>query len=103
MQLVEDTVRAYKLAVVILLLCQVALVVFRERPDVVVTTGAAVGYFAIVFGRLAGSRTIWIDSIANADEMSLSGQKASRFAQVVLTQWPELEKPDGPKYWGSVL
>lgn len=82
---------------------QVAFVIVRERPDVVITTGAAVGYFAILFGKIFGSRTVWVDSIANAEELSLSGQKAARFADVFLTQWPELESPEGPHYWGSVL
>lgn len=82
---------------------QVALVVLRERPDVVVTTGAAAGYFAVMFGRLLGSKTIWIDSIANADEVSLSGKKAAKFAHVFLTQWPDLERDGRPDYWGSVL
>jgi UDP-N-acetylglucosamine:LPS N-acetylglucosamine transferase len=82
---------------------QVALVLLRERPDVVITTGAAAGYFAILFGRLLGSRTIWIDSIANAEEISLSGKKAAKFAHVFLTQWPDLKRSDRPDYWGSVL
>lgn len=82
---------------------QVAGILIRERPDVIVTTGAAVGYFAILFGRLIGSRTMWIDSIANAEEVSLSGQKAGKVADSFLTQWPELAKDDGPTFKGSVL
>ena len=39
----------------------------RHRPDVIVTTGAAPGYFALRFGKLLGARTIWIDSMANAE------------------------------------
>jgi hypothetical protein len=34
----------------------------RERPHVVVSTGAAPGYFAIRIGAILGARTIWIDS-----------------------------------------
>ena len=43
--------------------------------------------------RLVGARTVWVDSIANAEELSLSGQKASRIATLTLTQWPELGEP----------
>ena len=46
------------------------LVVLRERPDVVVSTGAAPGYFALRFGRLFGARTLWLESIANVEELS---------------------------------
>ena len=45
------------------------------------------------FGSLLGIRTLWLDSIANADELSLSGVKASKFATLALTQWPELGPP----------
>ena len=65
----------------------------RVRPDVVVSTGAAPGYFAILFARLVGARSVWLDSIANAEELSMSGQKATRVATLTLTQWPELGAP----------
>lgn len=82
---------------------QVAWCVIRLRPDVVITTGAAPGFAAIVFGKLAGARTIWVDSIANSEELSKSGQKVRRWADVWLTQWEHLARPDGPGYWGGVL
>lgn len=82
---------------------QVALVILLVRPNIVVTTGAAPGYFALAFGKLIGAKTIWIDSIANADELSLAGKRAKRWADHWLTQWPELARPTGPEYWGAVL
>lgn len=78
-------------------------VLLRVRPDTIVTTGAAPGLFAVVFGALLGARTVWIDSIANADELSGSGALVARFADLWLTQWPHLAKPDGPNYEGSVF
>jgi len=82
---------------------QVAWCVLIFRPDVIVTTGAAPGFFAILFGRLLGAKTIWIDSVANAEELSLAGQKAKRWASHWLTQWPELAREEGPHYIGSIL
>lgn len=85
----------------------VAWIVVRERPTVVITTGASVGFFALVTAKWVGSRTVWLDSVANADELSLSGQRAGRFADLWLTQWPELARERtgeaGPSYHGSVL
>jgi hypothetical protein len=75
----------------------------RERPDVVITTGAAPGYFAIRFGNWLRARTIWVDSVANVDELSLSGRKAGPHADLWLTQWAHLAKPGGPRFTGSVL
>lgn len=84
-------------------LLKIVWVVLRLRPDVVVTTGAAPGYFAVRVASLIGSRTVWIDSIANAEELSLSGKKAGRFVDLWLTQWPDVSGPEGPQYKGSVL
>jgi UDP-N-acetylglucosamine:LPS N-acetylglucosamine transferase len=77
--------------------------IWHERPDVVISTGAAPGYFAVRIGNLFGARTIWVDSIANAEELSLSGRKAGPHADLWLTQWAHLATPGGPQYWGSVL
>lgn len=73
------------------------------RPDVVVSTGAAPGFFAIFFGKKLGARTIWLDSIANAEQLSMSGQRAGKYADLWLTQWEHLAEPGGPQYVGAVL
>lgn len=84
-------------------LAELTYVMARLRPDAVITTGAAPGYFALRLGRLFGARTVWIDSMANAEELSLSGQQARRHADLWLTQWEHLAKPEGPQFLGSVL
>lgn len=86
-----------------LMFMQVAVVLIKSRPDVIISTGAAVGLAAILWGKVIGAKTIWVDSIANAEELSGSGAKVGRFADVWLTQWEHLARPDGPQYWGSVL
>ena len=75
----------------------------KLRPDVVITTGAAPGYFAVRFGTWLGARCVWIDSVANAAELSLSGKKAGAFVDLWLTQWPSLAREGGPHFTGSVL
>jgi len=97
-----DANRKSKLRVLLLML-RTFLVVLRERPDVVVSTGAAPGYFALRFGRLFGARTLWLESIANAEELSLSTKLVRPYADLLLTQWPHLARPEGPHYRGSVL
>lgn len=101
-RVVNDANRWNKVGLLRLLL-QVVWIVLRVRPQVVITTGAAPGYFAIRFAKLLGARTIWIDSIANAEELSMSGRMASHHADLCLTQWPELAEPNGPKFAGAVL
>ena len=86
-----------------LMFIQVFWHVLKLRPDVVITTGAAPGFAAILFGRLFGAKTLWIDSIANSEELSSSGRQAMRIAHVCITQWQHLAQENGPEYWGAVL
>lgn len=85
------------------MLVQVAWLVLRLRPDVVISTGAGPGYVAIRLGRLIGARTVWIDSIANVEALSLSGAQIGRHVDLWLTQWAHLAKPEGPQFKGSVI
>lgn len=87
--LIPEATRWDRVKLVWSMLRILALVV-RLRPDAIVSTGAAPGFFALRFGRLVGARTMWIDSVANVEELSLSGRKAAGFADLALTQWPEL-------------
>lgn len=82
---------------------EVAWIILTERPDIVASTGAAPGYFALRLGHLLGAKTIWLDSIANVDRLSVSGRRIGRCADLWLTQWPDLAKAGGPYYVGSVL
>ena len=75
----------------------------RLRPAVVISTGAAPGYFAIRFGKLLGARTIWVDSIANVEQISMTGELVRKYSDLWLTQWPHLAREGGPHCLGSVL
>ena len=101
--LVKDASKTNILGLVVLLL-QIILAMIKVRPDAVITTGAAPGYFAIRVGKIFGAKTLWIDSIANSEELSLSGKMALKSADLCLTQWPDLTKKyDGLEYKGGVL
>ena len=101
--LVNDASRWKKFGLLVLFF-QMLKVFIRVRPDVVITTGAAPGVFAIFLGNLFCARTLWLDSIANAEEISLSGKLAGPHADLWLTQWPELVRSNGgPLYKGRVL
>ena len=99
---VRDVTRwdTWRLALAVL---RLAWILLRERPDVVVSTGALPGYFALRLARYVGARTVWLDSVANVNELSMSGTRAGQYADLWLTQWPHLSRPGGPQYHGSVL
>ena len=78
------------------------IVLLKELPSVIITTGAAPGFWAIALGKLFGVRTVWIDSLANADHLSMSGKYCRYFATLHLSQWPELAD-ERTGYKGTVL
>jgi len=75
----------------------------KFRPHLIVSTGALPGALAIVIGRLFGAKTIWVDSVANAEELSMSGQLVRRFCHVFLTQSEFVSASTGVAFEGSVL
>ena len=80
------------------------LLLFRLKPKIVISTGALPGLIVVILAKtIFKSKTIWIDSIANAEEMSLSGQLAKRFSGLWLTQWKHIEAEEGPRFLGSVI
>lgn len=99
---VPDATRWSRVSLVKMVLV-VAWILLRVRPHVIVSTGAAPGYVALRLGRLLGARTVWIDSIANVERLSMSGEKIGKHAHLWLTQWPHLARKGGPQWRGSVL
>lgn len=110
-EVVNDATRWNKFALLMLAL-RILWIVARTRPDAIVTTGAAPGYFALRIGKWFGARVAWIDSIANVEEVSMSGRRIGPSAHLWLTQWAHLaaasamgarQKRTLPEYRGSVL
>lgn len=71
---------------------QIIKIMRKVKPEVVLTTGAAPGLLTLCAAKLWGIKTIWIDSVANVEQISASGRIALHFADMVYTQWPDLAK-----------
>ncbi|MHC4568330.1 MAG: hypothetical protein ACYTE3_21520, partial [Planctomycetota bacterium] len=65
-------------------------ILFREKPDVVISTGAAAGCMLCLLGKMSHAKVVWIDSITNVERISLSGRMVRRIADLFLVQWPDL-------------
>ena len=65
-------------------------IICKEKPSIVITTGAAPGLVCLFAAKICGIRTVRIDSIANVEHISFSGRIASKFASRIYTQWPSL-------------
>lgn len=79
-------------------------VVLKERPDVVITTGSLPLAMVCLSAKLFGAKIVWIDSIANIERFSLSGRMMLPFADLFLTQWPELaRRHKDVEYAGAIV
>ena len=65
-------------------------IMLRQRPDVVISTGASAGCMLCFLGKMIGAKVVWIDSITNVERLSLSGRMVRYIADLFLVQWPEL-------------
>ncbi|KPJ66649.1 MAG: hypothetical protein AMJ43_07410 [Coxiella sp. DG_40] len=79
-------------------------IIFRERPDVAISTGAAPGFLLCLAAKMFGARIVWVDSIANIEVLSLSGRLVRSFADLFLTQWLELANHyNNVEYVGTIV
>ncbi len=77
--------------------------VLKHRPHVVISTGAAPGFMCLLFGRMLGARTLWIDSVANGEELSMCGKLSMTIAHQCWVQWEDLAMGNSSHYRGAVL
>ncbi|MBE9009895.1 UDP-N-acetylglucosamine--LPS N-acetylglucosamine transferase [Pseudanabaenaceae cyanobacterium LEGE 13415] len=63
----------------------------RDRPDLVISTGAGVAVPFLMLGKLLGSRTIFIESITRVNDLSLSAKLSLPFLNVLYVHWVELQ------------
>ena len=69
-----------------------ARMLLRERPDVIVSTGAAVAVPFFVLGRLLGVPTVYLEVFDRLDTPTLTGRLCQPFADRMLVQWEEQEQ-----------
>ncbi len=82
---------------------QLLSILIRERPNTIISTGAAPGVMAILLCKFLPIKTIWVDSIANVKVLSRSGNMVKKHANLVITQWEDLSDDKTIFYRGSVL
>jgi UDP-N-acetylglucosamine:LPS N-acetylglucosamine transferase len=73
-------------------------VLLRERPRLVISTGADVAVPTVLLGKLLGAQVVYIETAA-APEGSLSGRICHRVADLFIVQWPEQAR----RYPGAVV
>lgn len=67
-----------------------ACIAIKERPDVVISTGAGIVVFFCVFAKLFGAKLIFIESMARIESPTLTAKLLYPFADLFIVQWPGL-------------
>lgn len=79
-------------------------VLHRYRPDVLLSTGAAIAVPFFVLAWIYGARTVHVEPIDRMDSLSLTGKIVYPFADKFLVQWPENARAiPGAEHIGLVL
>ncbi len=61
----------------------------RERPDVIISTGAGVALPFFVLGKLRGCRTVYIEVVDRIETSTMTGRLCHPFTDVFAVQWEE--------------
>ncbi len=65
-------------------------IIRKEKPDIVLSTGADIGLIACVAGKLLGKKIVFIESFCRPEKPGISGRIAYIFADLFIYQWKEL-------------
>jgi UDP-N-acetylglucosamine:LPS N-acetylglucosamine transferase len=66
-------------------------VLHRERPDVIISTGAGVAVPFFWVGRLLGAHTVYLEVYDRIDSATMTGRLCRPVTDLFLVQWPEQE------------
>lgn len=61
----------------------------KERPDVIISSGAAVAMPFFLLGHLFGAKLIYIEVFDRIDKPTISGKFCYKFADKFIVQWEE--------------
>ncbi len=72
-------------------------ILLRERPDVVISTGAEIAIPFSWVGKLLGARVVYIETWSRVHTRSGTGPLVYPVADLFLVQWPTVLRFYGPK------
>ncbi len=64
----------------------------RERPDVIISTGAGVAVPFFWVGRLLGAHTVYLEVYDRIDSATMTGRLCRPVTDLFLVQWPEQQQ-----------
>lgn len=65
-------------------------ILFREKPGVVISTGALIAYPFCVIAKAMRKKVIYIESFARVNDLSLTGKLLYKIVDLFIVQWEDL-------------
>ena len=79
-------------------------IILKEKPDVIIANGGEATVILAYFGKLHGSKIIYLESLTRVSTLSSTGKIVYPVADIFLVQWKNLTvRYKRAKYWGRVL
>ena len=94
MYLIKQINRREKTFVIkfVLLFIKAFKILLKEKPDVIITTGALASYPFCVVAKLMRKKVVYIESFARVYQKSLTGKLVYPFADLFIVQWESMLK-----------
>lgn len=67
-------------------------ILFKEKPDLIISSGAAVAVPFFYLGKLFGAKTIYIEVFDRIDAPTLTGKLVYPVTDKFIVQWEEMKK-----------
>ena len=93
--IVSDLIRKNKVVMVLRMMRMMFeqfKIFIKEKPDVILTTGAAVAIPMCVIGKIFHKKVIYIESFARMTTPNKTGKLIYKFADLFIIQWEALKK-----------
>lgn len=65
-------------------------IIVKEKPEVIISTGALATFPLCLVGKLMGKKIIFIESFARIEKRSLTGRLVYPFSDLFIVQWKEM-------------
>ncbi len=84
---------------------RMALILAKERPEAIISTGAEIAIPAFVLGKVLGSKLVFVESLCRVSKPSATGFLLYPMTDLFLVQWPQLAHHYGHRaeYAGAVV
>ncbi|MEM5812004.1 MAG: PssD/Cps14F family polysaccharide biosynthesis glycosyltransferase [Candidatus Aenigmatarchaeota archaeon] len=67
-------------------------ILLKERPDVIISTGAGAALTTCYLGKIFGAKIVFIESLSAVEEPSLAGRLVYPITNLFIVQWRQILK-----------